>query len=180
MTTASPIAGVHPPAIREATVAVVWPSISAGGRGRLLGQISSNRWGFRLFGVPLTCGTAFAILTAPLAALLYVGWKAPRWPLLVVGPRNPRCRRYRVTNRRVLVESSLENESPVEAQLPLEGFDEVHVDVRDGQGWFDAGDLVFLADGHERLRLAGVPRPETFRQIVLKTQRACFPRAAVG
>jgi hypothetical protein len=179
MSTASPIAGVHPPAVREATVAVVWPSIAAGRRGRLLGRISGNRWGFRLFGVPLTCGSAFAVLTAPLAALLYLGWKAPRWPLLVIGPQNPRCRRYRVTNRRVLVERPLENDTPAEAQVALDAFDDIRIEVLEGQGWFNAGDLVLLASGQERLRLAGVPRPATFRQILLKTQRACFPRAAI-
>ncbi|MGL4515011.1 MAG: PH domain-containing protein [Lacipirellulaceae bacterium] len=171
--TNNPIAGVHPPEVREATVATAWPSIAAGRRGRWLGRLAGNRLGVRLGGVPLTLGWGIAIATAPLAAALYLGWKAPRWPLIVVGPRNPRCRRYRVTNRRLLVERPLEKDARIEAELPLDAFDEVRVEVLPGQEWYKAGDLVFVRCGAEAFRLAGVSRPEAFRQIVLKTQRAC-------
>ena len=40
--------------------------------------------------------------------------------------------------------------------------------VEPGQAWFKAGDLVFRQGQTETFRIAGVPRPETFRQTCLK------------
>ena len=65
--------------------------------------------------------------------------------------------------------------------MPLDQFDAVNADVQSGQEWYHAGDVVFSLKGEERLRLAGVPRPEPFIQTVVKTQQAAaINRPKVG
>lgn len=54
----------------------------------------------------------------------------------------------------------------------LDRFETIQIVQRPGQEWFDAGDLLFLQNGIETFRLAGVSRPETFRQTCLKSQLA--------
>ena len=46
------------------------------------------------------------------------------------------------------------------------------MEVLPGQEWLYAGDLVFTRAGSEALRLAGVSRPEVFRQVCLTAQKA--------
>ena len=167
-----------PPTGRESTVVVVWPSIAAGPWGRWLGRLYQNRLGVRIAGVPITLGWIAVAITAPLAGLLYLVRKAPRRPLVVVGAVNPACIRYRVTDRRVLVEHPLERDAPPVAELPLAGFDTATLDVLPGQAWFPAADVVLSHAGEERLRLRGVPRPEPFVRTLLKT-RAAFAPAGV-
>ena len=53
--------------------------------------------------------------------------------------------------------------------VKLDRFDTVEIEQRPGQGWYDAGDLVFKQDGVETFRLAGVSRPEAFRQTCVKS-----------
>ncbi len=169
---ASPLKPKNSSLPREQTVTVVWPSISAGPWGRWLGGVYGNRWGVRLGGIPLTLGWLLVIVTAPLAALFYLIGKAPRLPFVLVGPVNPAGVRYRLTTQRLLVEHPLEKDAAPVAQLPLNEFDAIDIDVQPGQGWFCAGDVVFSRQGVERLRLAGVPRPDPFVRTVMKTQQA--------
>lgn len=151
---------------------MVWPSISAGAWGQWLGRVYLNRLGVRIGGVRLTLGWLAVIVTAPFAALLYLGRKAPRKPLVFFGPVNRDGVRYRLTTQRLLVEHPFEKDSPPVAQLSIAGFDTVDIDVQPGQEWFRSGDVVFSQGGEERLRLAGVPRPEPFVRTMLKTQQA--------
>lgn len=166
---------------REQTVAVVWPSICAGPWGRWLGRVYGNRLGVRVGGIPLTLGWLMVIVTAPLAGLLYLIRKAPRMPLVLVGPVNAAGVRYRLTTQRLLVEHPFEKGAAPVAELPLGGFDAINIDVQPGQAWFHAGDVVFSQQGVEGLRLAGVPRPDPFVRTVMKTlQAAAIERPAKG
>jgi hypothetical protein len=54
--------------------------------------------------------------------------------------------------------------------VALDRFDQVVIDVRPGQGWYKAGDLIFTGDGVETFRLDGVSRPEAFRATCVKAQ----------
>ncbi|MEN0110834.1 MAG: hypothetical protein AAF805_08925 [Planctomycetota bacterium] len=164
------------PAVAERTVVTAWPSICEGAWGRSLGQVYSWRAGVRVGGVPLTLGWLLVLLTAPLAALLYLGRKAPRKPFVLFGPINRDCLRYRITTRRVVIEHPMERRAAPVAELPLADFDEAAIEPRPGQTWFDAADVVLLAGGEERLRLAGIARPEPFVQTLLKTQSAFVQR----
>jgi hypothetical protein len=148
------IAGVAPPELGEVTIMIVWPSIGGTELGRLLGRAMSIKAGF---GSIFTVGNLIALLVAPLAAPFYFTKYAP-WD----------CRRYRLTNRRLIIEWGLHGAE--ERSVPLDEFDTVEVEVLPGQAWYPCGDLVFRRGKIHTMRLLGVLRPETFRRTCLKAQ----------
>jgi hypothetical protein len=150
------IAGVAPPELGEVTIMTVWPSMAATGMGRMIGRLCGIQAGF---GHILTIGNLLALALIPVALALFFRNLAP-W----------NCRRYRLTNRRVLVDQGLH--ARAERFLDLDNFDTVEVVVLPGQEWFPAGDLVFRRGSLETLRLPGVLRPEPFRQTCLKAHRS--------
>ena len=165
----NPIAGVTPQQSCEAAVMTVWPSNGAYDWGQWLGTLYANKTGFYIFRL----GNLFAVLSIPLAMAIYF------WRLLPnVGTR------YHLTNRRVVVQRGLM--AVDEKSIGLGDFDAIQVDVRPGQHWYHAGDLVFRTGESEVLRLPGVSRPEAFRQVCLKSHAACtgvkaaMERQAVG
>src|ERR1043165_9309194 len=104
------IAGVAPSQLQEVTVMVVWPSLSATAFGRLWGRLFAIDVGFPLFGVPITVGRLFALVSIPFMVALYFLMRLPRFPGVIVGIKNPCCWQYRLTNRRVVVENRFGNE----------------------------------------------------------------------
>jgi len=150
------IAGVTVPGEREVTVMTVWPSVasmSLGGLpvGEMLGRLYAIPAGVYVF----TVGNLMCLLTIPLAMVLYFKRIGP-----FVGQR------YRLTNRRIVVERGLSG--TVEKSIGLDQFDAIDLVVRPGQAWYDAGDLVFRQGNVEKFLLAGVSRPHAFRQTCLK------------
>lgn len=152
----TPIAGVVPPERRETTVMTVWPSVAMYPLGKALGTLFAIRWPDVYF---FRLGSLIALLSIPIALVLYFMRIAP-----VVGTR------YRLTNRRIIVERGLT--SVQDKAVDLDRFDSITVDVQAGQGWYDAGDLVFKLGNVETFRLAGVSRPEAFRETCLKSHLA--------
>lgn len=153
------IAGITSPSDKEATVMTVWPSVAAMSLlgiplGLILGRLYAIRTGFYIF----TLGNLFCLLTIPLALILYLKRIGP-----FVG------RRYRLTNRRIVVERGLSSKE--EKSLGLDQFDAIDIRVRPGQEWYDAGDLVFRQGSVERFLLEGVSRPEAFRHVCLKAHQ---------
>lgn len=154
-----PIAGVAPSNLNEVTVMTVWPTIASTSLGRLLGRLYSIDVGVNLLGVRLTLGKLIALASIPVALGLFFAMLVP-----------PLVRRYRLTNKRIVVERGLR---PVEDRsVSLERFDTIEVEVLPGQAWYPAGDLVFRLGPIETFRLSGVPRPETFRQTCLKANQS--------
>jgi hypothetical protein len=150
------IAGVAPPDLAEVTIMTVWPTIAANPLGRALGRLYTNRAGF---GHILTVGKLMMLLTIPVALALFALSLAP-WA----------CRRYRLTNRRVIIQN---RPRPVDERwIGLDEFDAIDVLILPGQQWYPAGDLIFRRGKIETFRLSGVSRPETFRQTCLKAQRS--------
>lgn len=150
------IAGLTPTDVEEAGVMTVWPSIAAYRLGRFLGGFCGIQHpGFYIF----TPGNLFALLSIPLALILYACRLLPR-----VGTR------YRLTNRRVVVQKGLK--AVDDQAIELDEFDAIQIDVLPGQEWFHAGDLVFAREGAEVFRLQGVSRPAVFRQNCLKSRMA--------
>lgn len=151
-----PIPGVVPSQLREATVMTVWPSVAMYGLGQALGRLYDIRWPdiyiFRL-------GNLIALLSIPVALVLYFARIAP-----VIGIR------YRLTNRRIIVERGLMGVE--DKAIDLDRFDSVTIVVQPGQDWYDAGDLVFKLGNVETFRLVGVSRPAAFRSTVLKSHIA--------
>lgn len=151
-----PIAGVTPAESAEATVTTVWPSIAAYPLGQVLGRLCDIQWPRVYF---FQLGNLFALLGIPLALVLYFCRIAPGTAV-----------RYVVTNRRVIVQRGLGSKES--RSIDFHAFDEINLDVRPGQAWFPAGDLVMRQSGKEVFRLAGVSWPEGLRQTILKARAA--------
>jgi hypothetical protein len=164
------IAGVTPANVAEKTVMVVWPSIAAYASGRFLGRLYGIKAGFYVF----TVGNLLALASIPHALFLYVF-------RLLTG------KSYKLTNRRVIelattVKMGVSGRFPFVApqvligrevkSVDLDRFDSIVVDVRPGQEWFHAGDLIFKLGNVETFRLEGVSRPDVFRQTCLKSHLA--------
>jgi len=154
------IAGVAPSDGAEVTVMTVWPSVAsmrlAGFPiGKMLGQLYSLEAGFYIF----TLGNLFCLLSIPIALVLY---------FKRIGPFV--AKRYRVTNKRLIVERGLTAQE--DKAVDFDKFDAIEIEIEPGYVWFDAGDLVFRQSGVERFRLEGVSRPEAFRQICWKSRQA--------
>lgn len=166
MTKQQPISGVSPPGVAETTVMTVWPSVGATGLGRWLGRF----YGMRSQTGPLSIGRLALLATIPLGLLLYLSLRLP-WAI----------RRYRLTNRRVTIERGFALKGPpwtVEQYVDLDRFDSIDLVVRPGQEWYDCGDLVFRRGAVVTLQLAGVSRPEPFRQTCLKVRQSHVSVAA--
>jgi hypothetical protein len=154
--TLQPIAGVSPSQIKEVTVMTVWPSVAKFGLGRALGSLFAIRWPdvyiFRL-------GNLIALLAIPIALVLYFLRIAPG-----IGTR------YRLTNRRIIVERGLTGVE--DKSVNLDRFDSISINVLPGQAWYHAGDLIFRLGNVETFRLEGVSRPAAFRETCLKSHLA--------
>ena len=160
------IAGVVSDQEKEITVMTVWPSISATAYGRWWGRRYENELGITLFGVPVTVGRLMALVSIPFILPLYFHMLVPKLPFVVFGFPNPGCLRYRLTNRRVVVEQAFGGDE--QQSVSLDRFDTVEIETLPGQGWYPAGDLIFRNGQIETFRLSGVPHPQAFRQTCLK------------
>jgi hypothetical protein len=149
-----PIAGVAPPEATEVTVMVVYPTLGAYSMGRLMGRLCNLKLGFGFF----TLGKLFALLLIPIAVPVFFFTLLPGV-----------IRRYRLTNRRVVVQKGLRCID--ERWVDFDRFDAIDIEVLPGQEWFPAGDLIFRQGTIETFRLAGVSRPETFRHTCLAARR---------
>jgi hypothetical protein len=151
-----PISGVVPAELRETTVMTVWPSVAMYPLGRALGSLFAIRWPdiyiFRL-------GNLIALLSIPVALVLFFMRIAPG-----IGTR------YRLTNRRIIVERGLSG--VLDKAVDLDRFDTILIEVQPGQAWYDAGDLIFKLGNVETFRLEGVSRPAAFRATCLKSHVA--------
>lgn len=148
------IAGVSPPSVAETTVMTVYPSVAATGLGRWLGRLFRIRDGVG----PLSIGRVALLACMPIGLMLYLSLRLP-WAI----------QRYRLTNRRVLVERGVRG--AVQQFVEFEQFDTIEVAVDPGQEWYAAGDLVFRKGQVQTFLLPGVSRPEVFRRTILEVQR---------
>lgn len=155
MAAQQPIAGVAPSDLAEVTITTVFPSNASTGLGRFLGQLYSIQVGVP----PLTVGNLIALLSIPVALALFFFLLAPGI-----------CRRYRLTNRRLIIERGLA--AVPESWVSLDDFDSIEIYALPGQAWYPAGEMIFRKGQLETFRLHGVPRPEPFRQTCLKAARA--------
>lgn len=152
------IAGVAPRQLGEVTVMTVWPTLASLGPGRMLGLLYARNvqsaWGNLL-----TFKNLVVLVTLPIPILLWT------WTILPF-----RCLRYRLTNRRLIIERGY---TSVEvASVGLDQFDTIETQILPGQSFYHAGDLVFKRGPIETFRLQGVSRPETYRQTCLKAHQS--------
>jgi hypothetical protein len=154
LTMKQPIAGVTPAETREVTIMTVYPTLGATSAGRLIGRLCGIQAGVGFF----TVGKLMALLLIPVAIGLFVVSLLPGV-----------IRRYRLTNRRVVVQAGL---APVDERwVDFDRFDTIDIEILPGQEWYPAGDLVFRRGPVETFRLAGVSRPDTFRHTCLSARR---------
>ncbi len=113
----------------------------------------------------LTVGNLIALASIPLMLNLF---------FMMLDPF--RGRRYRLTNRRVIIERGVRG-TP-ELWVDLDNIEKIEVVVQPGQEWYPAGDLIFSRGQVETFRLLGVSRPETFRQTILKAAQGYRGAAA--
>ena len=139
----------------ESPIMTVWPTIGATAAGNLVGRLSGLRLGYGFF----TLGKVLALATIPITLAVFC-WQLLPWV----------CRRYALTNRRVVIQKGLSvSDGP---SVGLDEFDDIAILVLPGQEWLRAGEVVFRRGETEVLRLSGVSRPEIFRQVCLKAKRA--------
>lgn len=158
----SSIAGVVPPATLETTIMSVWPSVASSSFGQFFGRlylIDVGAW-------PVTVGNLIALASIPIMLGFYLSIRLP-WAIT----------RYRLTNRRVTIDRGIFWK--VVQYIDFDRFDSIDIDVKPGQEWFPAGDLVFRLGATETFRLSGVRRPEAFRQACLKVQQSYLSVAAI-
>src|ERR1700687_3195563 len=92
LTMKQPIAGVAPAETREVTVMTVFPTLGATAPGRMIGRLCGIPAGYGFFSL----GRLFAVLLIPFAICLFVTTLLPFVML-----------RYRLTNRRIVVQKGL-------------------------------------------------------------------------
>ncbi|MBN2293519.1 MAG: PH domain-containing protein [Pirellulales bacterium] len=140
----------------ESTLTVRWPTITATAPGRWVGRFATVGPNF---GTVVSLGTLLSVVTVPISLAVYA------WQLMPFV-----ARRYRLTDRRVVIERGL---TPVEDRaIGYDEFDVIEVETLPGQEWLHSGELVFRRDGKEVLRFSGISRPEVFRQVCLEAQNA--------
>ena len=138
----------------ETSITVIYPSIAAGGLGRLIGsilnccRIGNLNVSAILFGLPL----------APLGATMYLLQK-------VFGQR------YELTTHAVKSWGAIGHS--LHGEAPLSQIGSVEVDQKSGQAFFHAADLVIRDNGgKELLTLEGVSRADVFRRTILEARDA--------
>ncbi len=152
----NPIAASDLPVLPEITAMTIWPTIGATEPGRVVGRLAAIRAGWPRF---LTVGMLLAVATIPLSLGVFV------WQLLPFV-----YRRYRITDRRIVVDKGLGLSE--ERSVGLDEFDEIEIVVLPGQEWLRSGELVFRRAGQEVFRLPGVSRPVPLREVCLKARTA--------
>jgi hypothetical protein len=149
------VAGLMPPQLGEALIREAWPTVLAYGAG-------PSRLGERLMKT---------IVLAPLAWLMLAplfGWKF----------RPFFCKRYTLTNRRLMIQRGIKPH-PI-AEVPLADIDDVRIAEGSYDPFYLSGDLEVLSKGQLRLKLPGVPEPESFRHAVVNAVKAWVPEKAKG
>jgi hypothetical protein len=141
------VAGLTPPQLAEAMIREVWPSIMAESAGM----------------AGLSAKLIRSIFLAPLGwmlnGLLFGKKLAPAV-----------CRRYTLTNRRLMIRRGWKP-APVQ-EVALKDIDEVRLVADSYEAFYRAGDLQVMSGGKEVMRLVAVPEPESFRHAVINAVKA--------
>jgi Bacterial PH domain len=147
--------------VTETRLATRWPTIGAYGWGRFCGRLIGRSIGFgRIF----TFGTLMSLVTLPISLVVYA-WQLMPWV----------CRRYRLTNRRVVVLKGYS--AAFDRAVEMSDFDDIRLEKLPGQEWLRTGELIFTTSGNEVFRLSGVPSPEAFRKTCLEAHAASISYA---
>ena len=144
------ITGLVPPQTREALIREAWPTVSGINAG--LAALAK-----KLMQTYLLAPVGFLLLL-PLFLLKFA-------PFL--------CRRYTLTNRRIMIQRGLKP-TPTH-QVALVDIDEVRFDPNEVDAFYVSGTLTIVSKGQVVLTLPGVPEPEGFRQTIVSARNAWTP-----
>jgi hypothetical protein len=149
------VTGVVPPEVGEAIIREVWPTLAAVSPGitTLAHKLMST------------------IVLAPVGWLLLA-------PLFLLRLAPGICRRYTLTNRRLMIQRGLKP-SPVQT-LDLREIDDVRVIESTRDPFYHSGSLEVLSGGKVVMTLPGVPEPEGFRRTVRNAVTAWVPGKPAG
>ncbi len=141
------VAGLMPPQLGEAMIREVWPTI-------MDAQSAIASLGSRLIKT---------IVLAPLGWLLNGLLFGKKFmPVL--------CKRYTLTNRRLMVRRGWKP-APIH-EIALKDIDDVRLVADSYEAFYRSGDLEVLSGGKVVLKLTGVPEPESFRHAIVNTVKA--------
>jgi hypothetical protein len=141
------IAGLTPPQLGEVKIREAWPTL----RGVQSGVASLGSKLIR------------TIFLAPLGWLLN--------GLLFGKKFMPfACKRYTLTNRRLMVQHGWKP-APVQ-EVALKDIDDVRLDAASYDAFYRSGDLDVLSADKVVLKLVGVPEPDSFRHAILNAVKA--------
>jgi hypothetical protein len=121
--------------------------------------------GLALLGEKLTR----TVILAPLAWLLLA-------PLFFKKLMPFVCKRYTLTNRRLMIQRGLKPKPT--HQVELAEIDEVRFDPATYNTFYRCGTLEIISRGEVKLKLHGVPQPESFRQAIINATSAWVPGKA--
>jgi hypothetical protein len=161
------VTGVVPPELGEAKIREAWPSVAS--------------WpGLANVGRKLTATVVLAPVAWMMMSVVYFGKLLP-W----VG------RRYRLTNRRLMVCKGWKMIADARAplaeiktipgkQVALADIDDVRLVLDGNSDFFRAGNLEIVSKGQVVLTLRGVPEPEGFRHAIVNACNAWVPNRPRG
>jgi hypothetical protein len=141
------VAGLMPPQLGEAMIREVWPTIM---------DVSSAV-------ASLSRRCMQSMFLAPL------GWA---FNLLLFGKKFAPivCKRYTLTNRRLMVQRGWKP-APIH-EVALKDIDDVTLEGNSYDAFYRSGHLDVMSGGKVLLKLTCVPEPESFRQAILNAVRA--------
>jgi hypothetical protein len=147
------VTGVVPPQVAEAIIRTAWPSVVEASAP--LANVGRTLTRTRIL--------------APLAWLLMA-------PLYFKKILPFLAKRYTLTNRRVMIQRGLKPKPKQE--VALADIDDVRLVESSYNPFYRAGDLEIVGGGQVKLKLVGVPDPESFRRSILAALRAWVPGKA--
>jgi hypothetical protein len=150
--TSQAVTGVVPPEIAEARIREVWPSLLA------------VNYPLAMLAKKLTQ----TYLLFPLGVLLFA-------PLFKLKFAPFICRRYSLTNRRLMIRAGWKPGPTAVKAVNLADIDEVRCDPAKVDPFFLAGTIEIVSKGQVVLQLNGVPEPISFRNAIINTIRAVVP-----
>jgi hypothetical protein len=141
------VAGLMPPQLGEAMIREVWPTVLdvQGGLASLASKLMR---------------TAFL---APLGWLLLAPLFAKKFAPMI-------CKRYTLTNRRLMIQRGWKP-APTH-EVALKDIDDVRLDTASYDTFYRSGNLDVTSGGKVALKLTGVPEPESFRHAIVNAVRA--------
>jgi hypothetical protein len=141
------VAGLMPPQLGEAMIREVWPTV-------------------------MDVSTAVASLSSKFMKSVFLaplGWMLN---LLLFGKKFAPvvCKRYTLTNRRLMVQRGWKP-APIH-EVALKDIDDVRLEGESYDAFYRSGNLDVMSQGKVLLKLTGVPEPESFRQAIVNAVKA--------